>query len=437
MRVLFVRPKPTSETIGLQHVMLVEPLELEVLASLVGRDDAPVIVDMVLEKRDIGYFINREQPDVLCVTGYITNIPTMISYCAIAKAINPAIVTIVGGVHCEVCPDDLDNEFVDFRVVRNATTVLPKLLDYVRGRGEVPIGVLRAGQLHVAPKLPPFDFYFPYPRRELTNQYREHYFYIFHDRVALIKTAFGCPYSCSFCFCRMITGGKYHERPLDNVLTELRSIREQNVYIVDDDFLVSKQRVEAFIQANRALKLKKQYLLYGRADFIASNPNVIGDFRDIGLRTVIVGFESFFSEELKQYNKKVDIKENEAAIAVLNHYGVDCFATIIVSPEWGLNEFELCRKRLLDLGIHYVNLQPLTPLPGTAMRALDDDLLISYSDYEKWDLAHVSIRPKKISVADFYTSIIRLYGAILFQPKYLIEYLLHYNFRMVWEDVER
>jgi hypothetical protein len=31
MKILFVRPKPSKETIGLQHVMIVEPLELEVL----------------------------------------------------------------------------------------------------------------------------------------------------------------------------------------------------------------------------------------------------------------------------------------------------------------------------------------------------------------------------------------------------------------------
>jgi len=34
MKILMVRPRPTSRTIGLQHLMIVEPLELEVLASL-------------------------------------------------------------------------------------------------------------------------------------------------------------------------------------------------------------------------------------------------------------------------------------------------------------------------------------------------------------------------------------------------------------------
>jgi radical SAM superfamily enzyme YgiQ (UPF0313 family) len=58
--------------------------------------------------------------------------------------------------------------------------------------------------------------------------------------VALLKTAFGCPYSCNFCFCRKITGGKYIERDLGDVLNEIENISEKHIYIVDDDFLFSR-----------------------------------------------------------------------------------------------------------------------------------------------------------------------------------------------------
>jgi len=87
MKILLVRPLPSDETIGLQHVMVVEPLELEVLATLVIPAHQPVIVDMILEKKSIEYFILRENPDIFCVTGYITNVPQMIDYCRIAKSL--------------------------------------------------------------------------------------------------------------------------------------------------------------------------------------------------------------------------------------------------------------------------------------------------------------------------------------------------------------
>jgi radical SAM superfamily enzyme YgiQ (UPF0313 family) len=433
MKILLVRPRPSPETIGLAHVMVVEPLELEVLASLVNPDDTPTIVDMILEKRPIDHFIAQEKPDVFCVTGYITNVPAMIHYCEIAKHKNPHIVTIAGGVHCEVCPTDLDSAFIDFRIVRNATTVFPLLLKHIRGEANLPKGVLKPRDRSSQSELPPFDFHFPIPDRRLTAKYRKHYFYIFHDKVALIKTAFGCPGQCNFCFCRQITRDKYHERPLDKVIQELESIKEKNVYIVDDNFFASRARVVDFIQANQKAHLDKHYLLYGRADFIAHNPDVIQRFRAVGLRTVIVGFESFFDHELEQYNKNIDASTNEKAINILKAAGIDCYATIIVSPDWGPDEFSALGKKARELGIHYVNLQPLTPLPGTDQTVKDEDLVVPYSEFTKWDLAHVTIRPTRMSVADFYTSIVRLYDEILFQPRFLLGYIKAYNLPMLWK----
>jgi hopanoid C-3 methylase len=436
MKILLVRPRPSEETIGLQHVMIVEPLELEIMATLAGSGNDPVIIDMILEKQTIDYFIRKENPDIFCVTGYITNVPGIINYCRCAKGINRRIITVAGGVHCEVCPEDLNDESIDYRVVRNATLAFPLLLDYIENEKSFPKGILRYNEQLLLSELPPFDFYYPIPDRKLTNRYRKCYFYIFHDKVALIKTSFGCPFTCSFCFCREITREKYFERILGDVIEELLSIKEKNIYIVDDDFLTSRTRVKDFIEANHSAGLDKYYLLYGRADFIAGNPDLIADFKAIGLKTVIVGFESFYDHELKNYNKNTDAKTNEEAMQVLNHNKIDCYATIIVSPDWGEKEFDYCRDKIRELGIHYVNLQPLTPLPGTGHKIKSDELIIPFSDFERWDLAHVTIRPKKMSTADFYKNILRLYNSILFQPRFLLDYIRKYNLVMLLKMVK-
>lgn len=433
MKILFIRPRPSPQTIGLQHVMLVEPLELEVLAALVGKDDIPVIVDMVLEKLPLSHFILQERPDVFCVTGYITNVPEMKSYCRKAKKLLPHVVTIAGGVHCEVCPQDLEDEYIDFRIVRNAVSAFPRLLQHLKGEGDLPREALQYQQDYLPEALPTFDFSFPLPNRSLTKRYRHRYFYIFHDKVALLKTSFGCPYSCTFCFCRSITRDHYFERALPEVIHELSLIQERNIYIVDDDFLYSPARVQSFIEAHRAAGLDKQYLLYGRADFIAGNPDLMREFAAIGLKTVIVGFESFSDEELDQYHKGISAKTNATAMQVLNSYNIDCFATIIVSPDWGKADFEHCKRYLLKLGIHYVNLQPLTPLPGTEMTAPRTDLLFPYSDYHKWDLAHIAIQPSQMSVPEFYRAILGLYKAVLYQPRFVLKYLKTYSFPMLFK----
>ena len=423
MRILLVRPRPDPETIGLQHVMLVEPMELEVLAATLGPEHPVEVRDMVLEDERLEHFLARFAPDVLGVTGYITNVPAMIDYCRRAKAWNPAVTTVVGGVHCEVCPEDLDDPAVDHRVVRNPVTAFPALLEQVEPGGHPPPRLLGPGEAINRDRLPPFDWTYPLPRRELSRRYRHRYFYIFHDRVALLKTAFGCPYTCTFCFCREITGHAYVRRPLDEVMRDLARIDEREIYIVDDDFLVNRAQLTEFLDALRERRIDKHFLVYGRADFIARNPDLMERFRGAGLRTVIVGFESFDDAELAGFDKGIDAATNREAMAVLNRLKIDCYATVILSPDWGDAEFAALDRTIRELGIRFVNLQPLTPLPGTGMEVDDGQLVIPRDDFVRWDLAHVTVRPARMSVEAYYGKIIESYTRALYRPAPLLGYL--------------
>lgn len=433
MKVLFIRPKPSPETIGLQHLMIVEPLELEILATLIKEKNEVKIVDLILEKEDPEYFIRQFNPDVLCLTGYITHIPVIISICATAKKINKKIITVTGGVHVEKFPEDIDHESVDYRVIRNAVISFPMLIDHLSGLSEFPAGVLRVHEKISEAELPGYDFYVPSPDRTLTQKYRDKYFYIFHNKVALIKTSFGCPYKCKFCYCRKITGENYFARPLDEVLDELTSIKEKEIYIIDDDFLISKSRLKEFINALNERGIKKRYLIYGRADFIADNPMLIKDFRKAGLRTIIVGLESFDDTELNRFNKQTSSNINMRAMEVMNKYNVDCYAAVIISPAWSSEDFKKAGDIMTELGIKFVNLQPLTPLKGTGITIKEEDLVISRNDFAKWDLAHVAIRPEKMSLEQFYSNILNLYVRIIQNPKNFIrnlKYPLNMQLRM-------
>jgi len=431
MKLLLIRPRPEKETIGLQHVMIVEPLELEILGACKRKQDTALIIDMILEKGSIEQYLFIHKPDVLCITGYITNIGTIKNICNAAKSHNKRIITIVGGVHCEVCPDDFNYPSIDYRVVRNAVTVFPKILDHIEYGKDLPAGVLRSGQNLHEEELPLIDFNYVTPDRSLTSEYRDRYFYIFHDRVALMKATFGCPFKCNFCFCRKITEEQYWQRNIEDVIRELESINEKEIYIVDDDFLADHKYVESFLSQLEKRNIKKKFLIYGRADFIAKYPKLIARFHDNGLSTVIVGFESFFKEELKSFDKNIDVDTNFKAMEVLNKLGVDCYATIILSPDWDRNQFRELEFIIKKLKIHYVNLQPLTPLPGTDFTVSKDQLLIEPDEYAKWDLAHISISPSKLSVAEYYKELLRLYGRVLFQWWVIKKYLLNIPFKML------
>ena len=98
MKILLVRPKPHKDSIGLQSFMICEPLELEYLYSYLTEFGHNVIIlDMILEKKPLSYFIKKYQPDVVGFTSYITHVGVVKDYALEVKEINSKIVTVVGG----------------------------------------------------------------------------------------------------------------------------------------------------------------------------------------------------------------------------------------------------------------------------------------------------------------------------------------------------
>ena len=416
--------------------MICEPLELEYLcAGIWDLDHDTVIVDMILEKGGIDELLLEHRPDVMGVTGYITHVDIVKRYCGAAKRLLPGCRTIVGGVHAEVVPSDFADGAVDYIVSSNGIRSFRQAVEAIsdgKDARTVP-GVWRAGRPACA-KEASFDY--PFPDRSKVARYRSRYYYLFHNPCALIKTSFGCPYHCEFCFCREITAGRYFERDLDSVIEELRTIPERDIYIVDDNFLVSRERVLEFCRRLETETLDKRFLIYGRADFIAANKDVIAEFKRAGLRAVIVGLESCVAGELEKYNKKNDVAANEDAVRVLAAHGVDCYATLILGMDWRVSDFGRLGRWLRQLGLAFVNLQPFTPLPGTAMLPRHEpDLVVPRAEHEKWDLAHLVLPPTKMSPRRYYWNIIKLYHRVTMRPANVLRLLSRHgvreNFRML------
>lgn len=412
MRILLVRPRPHRDTIGLQSIMICEPLELEYLAAAVKGKHQVELADMILEKQPLSHFIRKANPQVVAVTAYIAHVNVVKEYARNIKEINPDIRVIVGGVHAEVVPEDFYDPNIDHIVTGNALACFPDLLQQLE-KGVVGglSGVISSGEKANCMKQPVAPTLLP--DRSITQKYRHRYYYVFHNPCALMKTSYGCPFSCNFCFCREITGGRYYERDLHHVIEEIQQIAEPEIYIVDDNFLVNTKRVDTFCQLLKSHGINKRFLIYGRADFIAHHEAVIARFAEVGLRAVIVGVESPNPAELQQYNKHSSVEINEKAIGVLAKYNVDCYATLILGVDWEDQDFDRLYHWLVQQKLRFINLQPFTPLPGTPLfEQYKDRLIIPRQRYEQWDLANLVIQPGKMSVRRYYYNIIKLYFKI-------------------------
>lgn len=429
MKILLIRPRPHKETIGLQHVMICEPLELEYLVSNVPdeiKNNVDIrIIDLIVEKKNYEEILKEENPNFVLFTGYITHVGIIKELAETSKLLFPHVKTGVGGVHAEVVHDDFISEYIDFIYEKNGidgfNLTLKMLLeghDVKKINEELKLLTKNRG------------FNYKYPDRSSVSKYRNYYYYMFHNPCALIKTSFGCPYNCSFCFCKEITDGKYFSRDMEDVINELETITEEEVYIVDDDFLFNKDKLRKFIDLIKEKNIHKGFLVYGRADFIATNPDIIAELKSVGLQAVIVGIESVRARDLQSYNKKTTKEINEKCIKILKALDIELYATLIIPLDFTVSDFEELTKWLRALDVKFVNLQPLTPLPGTEIfESYTSQLLVRRESYEVWDMAHVVLKPEFMSIRRFYYELLKAYYKVIMRPKHLIVLIKKYGIK--------
>lgn len=58
-----------------------------------------------------------------------------------------------------------------------------------------------------------------------------------------------------------------------------------------------------------------------------------------------------------------------------------------------------------------------------------DKLIVSREEYEKWDMAHLVVKPEKISVRMYYWYIIRLYHKTMVNPSSSIYMIKKYGLK--------
>ncbi len=430
MKVLLIRPKPDKETIGLQHVMICEPLELEYLVSNLPEDVADEvsikIYDFILEKKSFERILREENPDFVAFTGYITHVKIIKQMAHRVKQYNPKAKTAVGGVHAEVVGDDFLDKNIDFIFRKNGIDSFNEVIDGILKNQDNTVIDERIKAIESKP----YNYSYKYPDRDSVKNYKKSYYYMFHNPCALVKTSYGCPYNCSFCFCKEITSGKYYSRNIEDVVSEISKIPETEIYIVDDDFLYDVDRLNKFIKLLKENNIEKKYLVYGRADFIANNKELMNELKKVGLRAVIVGIESIRKTDLDTYNKKTTVQINEDCIKILRELDIELYATLILPMDFDKQDFKNLTNWLRDMKITFVNLQPLTPIPGTEIFGdYEKKLLVDRENYEMFDMAHVILKPKHLTVREFYIQILLSYYRVVMRPKNSIRLLKKYGLK--------
>jgi radical SAM superfamily enzyme YgiQ (UPF0313 family) len=413
MRVLLIQPPQSERVVGFSKFGCPEPLALEILAAGLSGHEVKIL-DMRLDP-DLEGALRSFRPGLVGVTGYTPHVPQMLATCRRTKESDCDVVTVVGGYHATLCPEDFDTPDVDVIVVGEGERTLPELLAALEDEGdlaEVAGLVFRRGgeQVHTPRRQLMRDLdESPPPARHLTEEYRDDYFFQFWSSPAPVETARGCPHRCKFCSVWVFHRRRCRFKSPERVVGELEKVKSEIAYFVDDNFLQNLRRAERICDLVRDAGVNLKYWMQARSDSIVRRPDLIERWASLGLSTVLVGFEKFREEELTDLDKRSSVSTNEEAARILTANGVDIWGAFIVDPTWGRSDFDDLIAYVRRLKISFPQFSVLTPLPGTEFfrEKLGE---LTTRNYELFDFLH-SVLPTQLPTRQFYGEMARLYSS--------------------------
>lgn len=414
MNVLLIQP-PSNDPL-MDQVYLFEPLALEYLGAGLRQEGHSVhLLDCRLDP-DFEKQLNEFHPDVVGITGFTCHLTTMLAIARRTRELLPDALVVVGGHHATVAPEDFSSPDIDVVVIGEGVFTLCELLRAVEqgsGLNAVPGLAIPSpdGLLTTAPR-PYTDLnLLPMPDRSLTAVYRNHYFSEWFKPLASVRTSLGCTARCTFCALWKITGGKYLRRDPEQVVAELLTIDEPNVFFCDDESMCDTKRMDRLADLIAVAGIRKKYFLYGRVDTIVNHPELFAKWARIGLAQVFVGMEDFSDSRLSAMNKGTTTAQQAEAVRILRKLGVMMYASYMVDPDYSLEDFAALKTHVRAMKHNYATFTVMTPLPGTELYSQNKERMLSHKP-ELFDMLH-SLLPTRLPAGQFYAEMNRLYtGAV-------------------------
>jgi magnesium-protoporphyrin IX monomethyl ester (oxidative) cyclase len=401
-RVLLIMPPATIYREYTKEIQ--PPLGLAYIASCLEKDYIVKIIDATVEGwrnevikdglityglsfTDLKARINEFKPDVIGVSCLFSmQYKNAHQVCAIAKELNPDILTIMGGAHPTALPTEtLQDNNVDIIMLGEAEFSTKAVLDALRQRNSLEdidgVAFRKNNQIVINPKTKFIENLdtIPLPARHLLPM--EKYFKInlphgvsskFSPNTPLI-TSRGCPADCIFCSIHSIWGYKYRSRSVANIILELKELKEKygikEVQFEDDNLTFDKNRATELFDAMVKNRLNISWTTPNGVALWALDQELLEKMKASGCYRLCLAVESGDQEFLsKTIKKPLDLKKVTELVSWMRKIGFETDAFFVVgfpqeTRQQLLNTFKFADKLKTDNVSFYL----ATPYPGTEL----------------------------------------------------------------------
>jgi len=418
MNILLVLPAGEQVRVTKEHpvvpkraMLRFSVLPLAIVAALTPRRHQVRIVDENVEPLDLD-----AEADVVGITFMTALAPRAYE---IAREFRSRGKTVVGGgFHPSLCPEEAAEHF-DAIVAGDAEGAWEAVLEDAeagrlrkiyrnRGTALVPAPGAAAG---------PSALRVPAARRDLLARNEKYYV-----TVNAIQAGRGCEHACRYCSVTAFHERTYRQRPLEDVLAELRTIPRDLIF-VDDNIVSSREYARALLRA--MVPMRKRWV--GQCSIeIADDPELLRLAHEAGCCGLFIGVETVSQENLaemgKQFNASARYRER---LRKIRKQGIAVVAGMMV----GLDKddpgvFERNLRFLQRVGMDGLQLNILTPLPGTP---LFEDMQragrVTDADWSHYDFRHVVFRPAEMTATELQEGADWLYSQFYRLDRILVRFV--------------
>lgn len=291
------------------------------------------------------------------------------------------ITVVLGGPHVTLIPDDAAPH-ADAVVVGYAEDTWPELLrDFARG--ELRPRYQQAAGLDLADR--------PFARRELLPNHR----YLTKD---VFEATRGCVHGCEFCVVPTAWGRKPLQKPVEQVVADIREQRARKLIFVDLNLIADRTYALKLFAALVPLQLQ----WYGLATVLLADDDELLDLAQrSGCRGLLMGLESISPQNLRQSRKGFNAPDQFARIVERLHaHGIALQGCFVFGLDHDESEIFLKTAEFaVDAGIDLPRFAVVTPFPNTPLyKRLEAEGRILTRNWELYDGQHVVFQPAKMSV---------------------------------------
>jgi radical SAM superfamily enzyme YgiQ (UPF0313 family) len=331
-----------------------------------------------LSYEDLGNIIREKAPDVIGLTCSTPNFFRAIELARIARRNSRARI-VLGGVHASALPEFIIEQYsdlIDCVVIGEGEVTMLELIDAYQ-KNEHPVSVKgvafskgnRVARTPFRPFIEDLDS-IPFPSRDLIPQelFNPNLHNARYRNCFSVLTSRGCPFNCSFCASRIVSGRKYRVHSAEYVLAEMEMLKKdynaKQLIITDDTFTMNRERLEKICRGMIDKKLNLSWFCFSQVS--AVNRETLKMMKKAGCFSIGFGVESAEEAVLKRIGKPINPEKALEAVHLANSVGLKTQAFYVFGmPDETKQQMEntIRFSKRVNSTLAFFNM--LVPYPGT------------------------------------------------------------------------